>query len=430
MDATNNVFRLYGTTTPATVWQIGLANGTMTLPSLSSITTGSLQAAAPSAAAGYAIDADSNQFRVFNPANAARMLQFGLTTGVLRLPAIDANTTGSLQGTAPASAAGYVIDAFGNQFRVYNPADATRMLQFGLTTNTLQVGTATVITSATIGAQNVAGASNASQLGGMSPGNGAGQIPISNNLLCTQLIASGANNANQLNGQGPAFYQARANHTGTQLAATISDLASQTVAGASNSTSVGGRVPTATPTANAIPISDAAGKLDAWITAFTPGAYVPQGLIAMLEDTNPANMPAGWSRYTAANGMLIVGDGTTFSQTFTATNNYGSAWSHGHTDAGHGHGNVDHNHGATLLTVTGHTGTVSTSTPSVNVTSGAGGETYVPDHTHDAATGGGTLDVGGTTDSRTSLTVPTGTAAIGGTTWFPPMRSLMYIRKN
>ena len=200
--------------------------------------------------------------------------------------------------------------------------------------------------------------------------------------------------------------------------------------GTGDAVSVAGHVPTATPAPGALPLANASGKLDDWVTPSVAGATVPTGLIAMFEDTNPANMPSGWSRYTAGDGRIIVGDGTTFSQTFTSTNNYGSAWSHTHTDAGHGHGNVNHNHGASALSVSGHTGSASASTANMNVTTGAGSETYVPDHNHDATANGGTMDVAGATDSTTTLTIANGTASIGTTAWLPPMRSLMYVRKN
>ena len=97
--------------------------------------------------------------------------------------------------------------------------------------------------------------------------------------------------------------------------------------------SVIAKIPTATPAAGAIPVADGSGKLDSWITASSPGAYVPSGLIGAFA-TNAA-IAAGWSRFNSLDGRMPVGAGTTFSVTYAENTSYGSAWSHsGHAISG------------------------------------------------------------------------------------------------
>jgi hypothetical protein len=54
---------------------------------------------------------------------------------------------------------------------------------------------------------------------------------------------------------------------------------------------------------------------------------VPSGMIAAFETlTELTAAGAGWARYTAADGRLLIGAGTTFSQTFAQATNYGANW--------------------------------------------------------------------------------------------------------
>jgi hypothetical protein len=53
-------------------------------------------------------------------------------------------------------------------------------------------------------------------------------------------------------------------------------------------------------------------------------AGVPSGLGGFF--ATAAGIAAGWARYTAADGRLLVGAGTTFSQTFTENTAYGANW--------------------------------------------------------------------------------------------------------
>jgi hypothetical protein len=83
-----------------------------------------------------------------------------------------------------------------------------------------------------------------------------------------------------------------------------------------------------TPSAGAIPIADASGTLDAWVT---PSAgSVPAGVGGYWTGI-VATIPAGWTRTTALNGRVPVGAGTTFSQTFSEGSSYGTSWAHQHT---------------------------------------------------------------------------------------------------
>jgi hypothetical protein len=50
---------------------------------------------------------------------------------------------------------------------------------------------------------------------------------------------------------------------------------------------------------------------------------VPSGLIAAVPTA--AQIPSGWTRYTNGDGRLLIGAGTTFSQTFVENNNIGAS---------------------------------------------------------------------------------------------------------
>lgn len=188
-------------------------------------------------------------------------------------------------------------------------------------------------------------------------------ISISSGTLQTGL------NAESVDGATKATLLARANHTGTQLAATISDFSAAVVAAS---------------------------------------AGVPTGLVAWfgtLAELTAAG--SGWARYTAADGLMLIGAGTSGSVTFTQANNYGSSWSHGHTGG-------SHNHGAAALGVGG-----ATSGPTSNTSVGGGGGSAADgSHTHNI----GTMDVTGNTDAG-------GTVATSTDSWFPPMRAGIWGRK-
>lgn len=193
----------------------------------------------------------------------------------------------------------------------------------------------------------------------------------------------------------------------------------ETATQATNAASVGNRTPTATATPNAIPISDPNGKLDAWVT---PASFsIPSGLGCWVRQAS--EIPAGFAREASLDGLMLIGAGTSFSQTFTEQTTYGTTWQHTHTDSGHAHGSTAHTHGASALGVAGN---VAASSSALNGRFTAGGANALPDnHIHDS----GTLDVTGSTDG-TSLTTNNGSAVIGTTTWLPPMRAVVWARKT
>jgi hypothetical protein len=138
---------------------------------------------------------------------------------------------------------------------------------------------------------------DADLLDGMQPGNGANQIPISNGQLCASLnaqllagrtagnatqqvpVSNGVLcdglNASQLGGQGSTYY-APASHTHAE-----------------------------------------------------GGSAIPAGLIAAFATASA--VPAGWTRYTAADGRVMMGAGSTFGQTFTENTSAGAgSWTHNH----------------------------------------------------------------------------------------------------
>jgi len=52
------------------------------------------------------------------------------------------------------------------------------------------------------------------------------------------------------------------------------------------------------------------------------------GIVAAVR--NAASIPSGWVRESGLDGRMMVFDGTVFSTTWTAENNYGASWSHAH----------------------------------------------------------------------------------------------------
>jgi hypothetical protein len=158
------------------------------------------------------------------------------------------------------------------------------------------------------------------------------------------------------------------------------------------------------PSAGAIPIADAGGTLDDWVT---PSAgSVPAGVGGWWSGV-AATIPAGWTRATALNGRVPVGAGTTFGQTFVEGTPYGTAWSHSHTQPAHAHA-------AASLGVGGTTGG-----PSSTGTGGGTGASFA-DGSHTHVSGG--LDVSGSTDGATPTT--------DATTWLIPMFAVVWIVKS
>ena len=110
---------------------------------------------------------------------------------------------------------------------------------------------------------------------------------------------------------------------------------------------------------------------------------VPSGLIAAF--ATAAAIPSGWSRYSAADGRILIGAGTTFSQTFTENSNAGSSsWAHGHT----------------MLFESG------TNNPAGGSVASGAGSTAIPTHSH---------TVNGNTNDAT---------------WIPPTRVVVWGQKS
>jgi len=156
-----------------------------------------------------------------------------------------------------------------------------------------------------------------------------------------------------------------------------------------------------TPSGGAIPIADAGGKLDAWVTP-SGAAGIPAG-VGGFWDGVIATIPAGWTRTTGLIGRVPVGAGTTFGQTFVEGGSYGTSWSHAHTSPSHAHSGAS-------LSVSGSTGT-----PSSTGTGGGTGASFADgSHTHNQ----GTLDVGGNTDGFIATVDPSShMIAMFGVVW-------------
>lgn len=75
------------------------------------------------------------------------------------------------------------------------------------------------------------------------------------------------------------------------------------------------------------------GTYYATAAALAAVAAVPSGMIAAF--ANAGAIPAGWSRYSAGDGRLLIGDGTTYGQTFSvSTPDVGTSWAHSHSVTG------------------------------------------------------------------------------------------------
>jgi hypothetical protein len=224
----------------------------------------------------------------------------------------------------------------------------------------------------------------------------AGQIAANNGLVASSITSNGQIASNVAPGGAAPITVLSTTNCPNLCANLLADQGGQ------------GRYATSVPTGSAIPVADASGKLDAWITS-TAAAPVPSNAVVGF-DAPIASIPSGWTRFSVADGRILVGDGTTFSQTFLAGASYGSAWGHAHATSW-----ASHQHPGGGLSVGGSTGG-----PSSTGTYGGTGSTAADgSHTHS----GSSLTVGGTT-----------TAAGGGgsssDTWLPPMRGIFWIKKT
>lgn len=154
--------------------------------------------------------------------------------------------------------------------------------------------------------------------------------------------------------------------------------------------------PTATPTASRVPIADGSGKLNGWVDGVPSGAVV---YFQQLSELTAAG--AGWQRYSAGDGRILIGAGITAGQTFSELNNVGANW----TPAS----------GLAATAGTLVTPAVITSTAADVFGASAGGSSVsAPSHQHTTPSG-----------AITGAPALTGT----GTVWLPPMRVGIWGRK-
>jgi hypothetical protein len=175
----------------------------------------------------------------------------------------------------------------------------------------------------------------------------------------------------------------------------------------------------ATPTAGTIPIADGSGTLDAWVT---PASFsIPSGLGGWVRQAS--EIPTGFSRETNLDGLIPVGAGTSYSQTFTEGTGYGSNWTPG------GYSIPSLSVSVTSVTVTGAaTGGPEDNTggPSATDGLGNGGGTTTPTAAHTHSLNGVSFAVSASGTGSGS----TATGTTGSATWLPPSRAVVYVRKN
>jgi hypothetical protein len=211
-------------------------------------------------------------------------------------------------------------------------------------------------------------------------------------------------------------------NTGTVQGSVVQALSSMNVAGQTVWTAAHFPQPTATPGPNRVPMSDGAGKLDAWITPTGGGGGtvtpIPPGLIAFA--ANAGSIPTGWTRLTAANGRYIViagNSGVPGNQTFPDGGAAGTNdWSHRHSVPGQSF----------------------TASFSGSATGGAEDNTGGPSSTGSGGGTGATFADGSHTHSLSGVGFGASGSASGtgtaldsaATTWLPPAYALVLIRKD
>jgi hypothetical protein len=239
---------------------------------------------------------------------------------------------------------------------------------------------------------------NAQMLQGLQPQNVAGQIPLNNNAINPGLVAEklGSGASLFLPGNGNGNIPISNGNVNVNLVA----------ATASNANTVAGKTPTTAPSAGALPLADAAGKLDAWVTpSGGTGAVIPPGLLCYWETATP---PSGWVIDTRWDGNIIAMKGGSFSSTLGQT---GGGATHDHSF------NNQHSHSGAALGVGGTIGG-----PSSTGSGGGTGATFADgSHSHSAAA----LDVSGSTDAAQSTS-----QSVGSISHLPPYVSLNLIRKT
>lgn len=242
---------------------------------------------------------------------------------------------------------------------------------------------------------------------GYTPLNKAGDTGISGNLVLNNLVA--------INGrETPGGNERNLVYMGSGNRVSVGDAANDL-------TLFGGASPEYKTVSNTYTLLHS-GNLSGFLPAV--GAYVPSGAVVWFETLAELTAAgAGWARYTAADGRLLVGAGTTFSQTFTEATNYGSAWSHTHTTPNHQHGSLSLSVSGSAVGGPGD----STGGPSATDGLGNGGGTTTPTATHNHSLNGVSLAVSGT---ATGSTGTDGGGTSGPTSWLPPSRAGVWGRKS
>lgn len=310
----------------------------------------------------------------------------------------DTGTGGRLILEPSADQRGAVIDVFNNVFRIFDTADVVPLLELNLNTNAF-----------TLNGVGLALLTGATFTGAVSA--------VDNITVFNNDSAPGA--LRVVGPSGPSGYS-QLHDDGTNIV--LSTNAGQTVAF--------GRAPGAHGTIGGFTLWDsgndgAASGLDADLLDGVQGSGyalvdrgVPAGAIVFFETLAELTAAgAGWSRYTAADGRLLVGAGGSASaQTFTEATNYGSTW----TPAS----GVSANNG-TLGVNAGTLGASSSAieaslTASTNIGTGTLNAAYFA-HSHPAPT----ITMSGAPALSGSVAI-----AGTGTVWLPYMRAGIWGRKS
>jgi hypothetical protein len=112
-----------------------------------------------------------------------------------------------------------------------------------------------------------------------------------------------------------------------------------------------------------------------------------------------AQIPSGFTRYSALDGRMPVGAGTTFGVTFAEGTSGGSSWAHTHSTPVHQHSGAPMTIGGSAA-ATGSTDQANVSTPGTAFALGG--------HTHSVSgsVGGNTANDGNGTSGPTTWTIP------------------------
>lgn len=359
---------------------------------------------------GYVVTSDSTSTTSWKTGVAAILHVLGYTpankAGDSFGGAISATSISSAGVIASSNATGNAIAA------TVGGVSATTTVTAGTTVQGLDVSATNTLSGGSLDIAGAADIDGTLDAGALVVGNNAtvgGTLGVSGQVTGASFQTAGTINTDSVSGnsiQTDGGISAAGN-----IAATGGLVgASLTIAGVTSS---------ATPGAGRIPMGDGSGLLDAWVT---PASFsIPSGLGFWVRKA--ADIPTGFTRDTSLDGLIPVGAGTTFSQTFTEELSYGSNW----TPGGYSIPNLSVT--VSSVTVTGSAiGGPSDNTggpTGINGLATSGG-VNLPTTTHFHSLDGVSLAVSASgTGSGSTATGTTGTA-----TWLPPMRSVVWLRKN